>query len=279
MFLALSILTWECLKFSVINVHQFVEKYSYIFSKHCNGTGNVFSYRVLAQFGWRDSAYNFAHICFVLVNASQICSGTCKCNLRILSTYPCLEAEAGTKEVKLKVFNPCSVPGSKKGGIIPNFAQTCSRLLRTIPGSSSGRGGRRFLCAHLLQPAGDSVPFFGALVSAQVCAHLVYFVHFVHLVHLHKVVASSGDVTETRQPGWMGLQWWHSSKRAPIQRTSANLPRTLGDGLSVISLASLDRAAFSGNLQKYRNVELGISGKSNISGNYTYSVYPDMTVK
>ena len=70
--------------------------------------------------------YNFAHICFVLVNASQICSGTCKCNLRKLSTYPCLEAEAGTKEVQLKVFNPCSVPGSKKRGNIPNFAQTCT---------------------------------------------------------------------------------------------------------------------------------------------------------
>ena len=148
--------------------------------------------------------YNFALICFVLVNASQICRGTCKCNLRKLSTYPCLEAEAGTKEVQLKVFNPCSVPGSKKRGNIPNFAQTCTaHLLRTVPGSSRGRGGRRFLCAHLLQPAGDS-QFVGAVVCAQVCAHLV------HLVHLHKVVASSGDVTEARQPGWMGLQWWHS---------------------------------------------------------------------
>ena len=111
------------------------------------------------------------------------------------------------KEVKLKVFNPCSALGSKKRGNVPNFAQTCTHLLRTVPGSSRGRGGRRFLCAHLLQPAGDSVPVFGALVSAQVCAHRV---HLVHFVHLYKVVASSGDVTEARQPGWMGLQWWHS---------------------------------------------------------------------
>ena len=109
--------------------------------------------------------------------------------------------------------------------------------------------------------------------------YMVKLLDRVHLVHLHRVVASSGDVTEARQPGWMGLQWWHSSKRAPIHRTSANLPRTLGDGLSVISLASLDQAAFSGNFQKYRNVKHGTSGKSNISGNYTYLVYPDMTVK
>ena len=44
------------------------------------------------------------------------------------------------KEVKLKVFNPCSALGSKKRGNVPNFAQTCTHLLRTVPGSSRGRG-------------------------------------------------------------------------------------------------------------------------------------------
>ena len=83
--------------------------------------------------------------------------------------------------MKLKVFNRCSVPGSKKRGNIQNFAQTCTaHLLRTVPGSSRGRGGRRFLCAHLLQPAGDSVPFFGALVSAQVL-YILYILCILYI--------------------------------------------------------------------------------------------------